>query len=85
MKMTKTQLRRIIKEELENVLNEGREELQAIELQAIANKVQKIPNDPELQKAFKNKYARHANKAMGKELDDPWGLGWVNTVMVGGF
>jgi len=79
VKITKSQLKQIIKEEVETVLDEGREELEAI-----AQKVKQIPNDPEMQKAFKGKYARHANKATGREMDDPWGSGWVDNIMLGG-
>ena len=78
MKISKSQLKQIIKEEIETVLDEGKEELQAI-----AQKVRQIPNDPEMQKAFKRKYARHANKATGREMDDPWGSGWVDNIMTG--
>ena len=78
MKISKSQLKQIIKEEIGTVLDEGKEELQAI-----AQKVRQIPNDPEMQKAFKRKYARHANKATGREMDDPWGSGWVDNIMTG--
>ena len=80
MKVTKRQLKQIIKEEVETVLDKGREELQDI-----AQKVKQIPNDPETQKAFKGKYARQANKATGREMDDPWGSSWVDAIMLGGF
>ena len=80
MKITKTKLKQIIKEEVETFLSEGQEELKAI-----ADKIRNMPTDPQLQKAFKAKYARHANKAMGKDIDDQWGTGWVEAVMFGGF
>ena len=80
MNLTKTKLKQIIREEIGKALTEGSEELQSL-----AAKVRDIPSDPELQKLFKAKYARKANAATGKSLDDPWGSNWVNAVMTGGF
>ena len=67
MKIKKSQLKQIIKEEIETVLDEGREELQAI-----TQKVRKInpqEMDAQTQEMLRGKYARLANRCNGKRTE----------------
>jgi hypothetical protein len=78
MKTTKSQLKQIIKEEISSILEENEQ------LRRISQLVQNMPDDPQLRKSFITKYAKKANRAMGKEKDDPWGTSWVNNIVLGG-
>jgi hypothetical protein len=80
MKITKNSLRQIVKEEVSKIMQEN--------MPALAQKVKRdlgpgSQADEELKQAFRNKYARKANKFTGREKNDPWGLNWVEAAAAG--